>query len=1072
MHRLRIVRIVCFLLTCAAALSAQEVTASITGTLTDPTGAVMPGVRVVVTQTSTNITRSAESGPTGDYLVPLLPPGVYTLAITHAAFKSYVREGIVLQVNQRARVDVVLEPGVVAEKIEIRGELPVINTENASVGKVVENESIMLMPLNGRLSIAGLLGLAPGIQNAMASQDSIPAYGMTPTVSGAPAVGAFNWSIDGTRNIPPNIARGLGDSPPLEGIQEFKVITSGASAEFDTANQVVIVGRSGSNQLHGTALMFNRNRFLAAKNFFTTALPMPQYNRNEFGGNLSGPVYIPGLYNGKNKTFFFFNYDGYRRRQASAASNQVATTAMRQGDFTGLATITDPFAGAPFPNNKIPSTRFNSVTQTLLGLLYPLPNTTGTGPAGTGINLVENIPVREHVNRWSFRLDHSFSERDQLSGGMTIVNLGPNQSSGYTSLVGGLKYLGDEDRNGFVSWNHSFGPKTINELRFGYLYVGIFRIPQNVDMPPVETIIPGLGSQAINGAPRILITDIPETGETGGRDRDHIGSVSDNLVLIRGSHTMKVGGMFNWGHQNNLNEITPYRGLFQFTGKYAGIAFADYLLGWPISTQRGLPGWKSTGNRDIRSAFFFQDDWNIARNLTLNLGIRYEFVPQQQETHGQASMFIPSRGNNVVFGSAFPTITQQRLVTLYGIPLSSSVGLPNNVAEYVGNDKNNFAPRLGVAWRARPSTVVRSGVGLYYIALAGGLLSGLSSQVPFVSNETFEQPAGTTPTITMSNPFPSTGTLPANPSAQYQVPFVTPYSLQWNVTVEHKAPWDTGLRIGYYGQRNVKLLGTYDYNNMIPAAGPLQPRRPYQPFSTISAPNVPMFQSASHQLQGGIEKRYSHGLLLSLEYQYVRAIGTESFMSQSWNWNDSRGNLSNVRKHNFTAAYAYDLPMGKGQTLFSKASGAWGQIVGGWQLAGILYAMSGAPFSPSFSTSTQGAVSTRPNVVAGASFYPDTRTLTNYFNAAAFTKPADFTYGNAAYDLLWGPGRWSWDQRLIKKVSLGDRATLQLFLEGFSLLNHPMFANPSANISSTSTVGRITSSTGERTVQIGAKLNF
>jgi len=635
-----------------------------------------------------------------------------------------------------------------------------------------------------------------------------------------------------------------------------------------------------------------------------------------------------------------------------------------------------------------------------------------------------------------------------------------------------LKYLGDQDRNAFAAWNHSFGPRTINELRFGYLYVGIFRIPQNVDMPPVESIIPGLGSHAINGAPRILITNLPETGETGGRDRDHVGSVSDNLTVIRGRHNMKIGGSFSWGHQNNVNEVTPYRGLFQFNGKYSGNAFADFMLGWPISTQRGMPGWKSTGNRDIRSAFFFQDDWNITRSVTLNLGIRYDFVPQQQETHGQASMFIPSRGNNVVFGDAYPIITQQRLATLYNIPLSSTVNLPNNVSDYVGNDLNNFAPRVGLAWRVGPDTVIRSGAGLYYLALAGGLLSGLSSQVPFLSNETFEQPAGATPTITMSNPFPSSGTLPANPGAQYQVKFVTPYTLQWNVTVEHKAPWNTGLRIGYYGQRNVKLLGTYDYNNMLPAPGPLQPRRPYQPFSGISAPNVPMFQSASHQLQGGIQKRYSNGLLMSVEYQFVRAIGTETFMSQSWNWNDSRGNLSNVRKHNFTAAYAYDLPLGKGKAAFSNASGPWNLVVGGWQLAGILYAMSGSPFSPSFSTSTQGAVSTRPDVVAGSAFYPTTRTITNYFNGAAFSKPVDFTYGNAAYDLLWGPGRWSWDTRLIKKFPLRERADLQLYLESFSILNHPMFGNPSANISNASTVGRITSSAGERTVQIGAKLSF
>jgi hypothetical protein len=1081
MNRLRIFCFVYLFVASASALWAQEVTASITGTLTDPTGAVMPGVRVVATQVSTNISRNAETGPTGDYLIPLLQPGTYTLRISHEGFKSYVREDIVLQVNQRQRVDVALQPGVVTERMEVHAELPVVNTENAAVGKVIDNQSIALMPLNGRLSIAGLLALAPGMQNIGASQDSIPAYGITPTVSGAPSMGAINWTVDGTRNIPPNIARGLGDWPPLEGIQEFKVITSGASAEFDTANQVVVVTRGGSNQIHGTALAVNRNRFLAAKNFFATQLPLPQYNRNEFGATISGPVFIPNVYNGKNKTFFFFNYDGYRRNQAKTVSSSVFTSAMRQGDFAGVADkngpiyIQDPYSGAPFPNNKIPSSRFSPVTQTLMGLLFPLPNTAGTGPAGMGINLIENIPIREHVNRWSARIDHSFSERDQLSGGVMIVNLGPNMAAGTTSMAGGSKYIGDLNRNAFASWNHSFSPRTINELRAGYLYIAILRVAQNVDMPPVGSIIPGLGDQAINGAPVLSFTNFAATGEGGGHDRDHIGSLSDNLVLVRGKHTMKAGGMFSWGHQNNLNEITPYRGQFIFNGQVTGYDGADFMLGWPATAARGLPGWKSTANRDMRSAFFFQDDWNITRNVTINLGIRYEFVPEKEEARGQASMFIPSRGNNVVFGDAYPAITQQRLVTLYNIPLSKDVGLPTNVADYVGNDTNNFAPRIGVAWRVGPSTVIRSGTGLYYVALAGGLLGGLSSQLPFVSNETIEQgkaPGTGTPTLSMSNPFPSDGKLPSNPTSQFQTKFVTPYMIQWNFTIEHKAPWDTGLRIGYYGQRCVKLHGTWNVNDPTPAPGTVQSRRPYQPFAGINGYYLPMFQNTSHALQGGIQKRYSHGLLVSTEYQFTHAIGTESYMSQSPNWNDSRGNLNNVRKHNFTAAYVYDLPMGKGRAAFSNASGPLQLIAGGWQLSGIVSAMSGAPFSPSFSTTVQGSVGVRPDVVPGASFYPATRTITNYFNAGAFTKPAEFTYGNASYNLLWGPGRWTWDTSLLKNFSLRERATLQLSLSAFSILNHPMFDLPGTNIISSSTVGRITTSSGERTIQIGAKLSF
>ncbi len=1069
MNRFRIISTVLLLAAAATALWSQEVTASITGTITDPSGAVVPDVRVVATHAATNTSRAAQSGVTGDYLIPLLPPGTYTLTVTHANFKTYVREGVVLQVNQRVRVDVALQPGVVAERVEVQAELPVINTENATVGRVIDNQSISLMPLNGRLNIVGLLALAPGIQNA-GTQDSIPAYGITPQVSGAPPMGgAFNWSINGNRNIPPNIARGLGDWPPLDGIQEFNVITSGATAEFDTPNQVIVVTRSGSNELHGTGFLVNRNRFLAAKNFFATNLPLPQYNRNEFGGAISGPIYIPNVYNGRNKSFFFFNYEGYRRRQAATSSSQVATASMRAGDYSGLATITDPFSGSPFPDNKIPTSRLNAVTKRLADL-YPLPNTAGTGPMGTGINLVENIPWAEHVNRWSFRVDHNFSERDQLGGSMTIVNLGPNPSPGSTSTFGGLKGIGDEDRNLAITWNHTFSPTLTNELRAGYLGVGIFRIPQNADID-IGSIIPGLGSQALNGVPNVSITNITGMSEAGGRDRDNIGSLADNLSQVRGNHTLKAGGNFIWGHQNNLNEITPYRGTFTFTGKYTGIAYADFALGWPISTQRAVPGWKSTGNRDIRMGMYFQDDWRVSRTVTLNLGVRYDWVPQQQEARGQAAMFIPSRAGMVVFGSSYPAITQQRLVNLLKIPLSKDIGLPDNVSDYIGNDWNNLAPRIGVAWRARPSTVVRSAFGIYYMAIAGGFLGQLSMIPPFITNETFEQPAGATPTITMSAPFPGEGVLPANPGSQYQPRFVHPYTMQWNFTVEHRLPWNTGLRAGYYGQRNIKLLNSWDLNAVSPAPGPAQPRRPFQPYSTITEANNPTYQNTSNQLQGGVQKRYSHGLQVSAEYQYSRVIGTETYMDP-FNFNDSRGSISNIRKHVFTSSYVYDLPIGKGRALLSGASGALDLIAGGWQLTGIVQAMSGLPFSPSFTTSVQGSVGGRPDVVPGAALYPANRTITKYFNAEAFAKPREFTFGNAGYNILWGPGMWTWDASLAKKIPLHENANLQLSLQAFSVLNHPVFGQPSTSISNPAAVGRITSASNQRTVQIGARISF
>ena len=440
----------------SAALFGQEVTASITGKVTDSSGASAAGVKVTAVNTQTNQTRQVQSGGAGDYVIPLLKPGSYKVTAEQPGFKTFSRDGIILEVNQRALIDISLTVGDVSDRVEVTAEVAAINTENASVGKVIDNKSISIMPLNGRVNITGLMTLAPGIQNA-GNQDTLQNTGITPTVSGASGTQSVNFTLDGVSNAIPNGERGLAEWPPLDGIQEFKVITSGAGAEFNKANQIVVVTKSGTNQYHGSALYFNRNRLLAAKNFFATGLDKPKYNRNEFGGNFSGPIQLPKVYDGKDRSFFFFNYEGFRRRQAQTRTAQVPTAAMRSGDFTGLGVITDPLTLAPFPGNRIPADRLNPVTQKLMQL-YPLPNTAGTGAAGTGLNLTENLAIPEYVDRYSVRVDHTFSAKDQVYGGLMVGNLGPNPSNGPLSTFGGMKAIGEHNKNASFTWNHTFNP--------------------------------------------------------------------------------------------------------------------------------------------------------------------------------------------------------------------------------------------------------------------------------------------------------------------------------------------------------------------------------------------------------------------------------------------------------------------------------------------------------------------------------------------------------------------------------------------------------------------------------------
>lgn len=1053
----------------------QEVTASLSGLVRDASGAVIVGAMVQAREVETNTLRTAVTNEAGYYEMRFLRPGTYTLSVSQPGFKTYERSGIRLEVAQRASIDVVLEVGVATERIEVRASVPVVQLEDPSIGKVMDFDTIVNTPLNSRLNMSSLLALAPGIQSP-GTQDAIPNYGITPRLNGASSYGALAYTLDGVTNVSFNISRAYGEIPPLDGIREFKVITSGANAEFGQPNQVIVVTRGGTNQLHGTALAFNRNRFLAAKNFFATHLPLPQYNRNEFGGNISGPVVLPSIYNGKDRTFFFANWEGFRRNQATTLSSQMPTVEQRNGDFSAFPAIRDPFnGGLPFPGNQIPRSRFNRVTQEILKL-YPLPNR-----PGTGTNLIENVGIAEKVTRASFRVDHTLSPSHQLSGTLMAGLLGPNPSVGATSKFGGMAELGEHNYHSTLAWTGILNPSTVNELRLGFQRLRIFRTPQGYKHDPAA-YIPGLPPQDIGGPPTVTITNITRISEAGSRDIARTIQVTNNLSKTFGTHSFKAGFTFLRGYHWNLAATSPQRGHFSFNGQYSGNGFADFMLGYPNFTQLPIPS--ATDSRLIQRRYFFfaQDEWKATPRLTVSYGLRYELINGVPNAAGRNAMFVPSVGKVVVFAEEYPKGTVSLLVDAFKPPLARTVGLPTDVWAYIGQDHNNFAPRLGLAYKFSSRTVVRSAFGMYYANLGSGTVSsGLYQNIPFSVAVTYEQPTGPVPGFTMDNPFGGTATIPANPTAYVLHKYVTPYTLQWNFTIERELPQAVGLRISYVGARNVKqtaahvggpgLTITPDLNAVRPAPGAVQPRRFYQPYANIWVNNSPLFQSNLNTLQVGAQKRLSHGWLLNAEYQYVRVLGTEGFMDQ-FNWNDSRGNMNGIRTHVLAASYSYEFPFGRGKPILGSAGPVLNRLVSGWVLSGITMIMSGAPFSVTCTTSVQGSVCGRPDVIAGAPLYPARKTIARWFNPAAFRMPPDFTYGNSAYNMLWGPGQQNWDASLAKNTALGERVNLQLRLDAFGAFNNPQFSNPNANISNPATVGTITSATGNRTMQIGAKLRF
>ncbi|MGI0017532.1 MAG: TonB-dependent receptor, partial [Nitrosotalea sp.] len=550
--------------------------------------------------------------------------------------------------------------------------------------------------------------------------------------------------------------------------------------------------------------------------------------------------------------------------------------------------------------------------------------------------------------------------------------------------------------------NHIFSPSVISESRAGYLHLRIFRDPQNHNLG-TSAIIPGLPAQPIDGAPQINITNIVSMSEAGSSDLHQDTSLAENLTVVHGAHTFKMGFAYNFTTHYNIAAENPQRGAYNFTGRYSGNAFADFALGYPLTTQLPFPS--ALPGKFVASRYqtYFQDDWKVNPALTLNFGLRYEYQGIRPEVYGggTAALFIRGANEVAVFADSLPPATIAAAASSYPVVLSKSLELPKNLMDYLGQNPHNFAPRVGLAYKLGRNTVFRSGFGLYYNVLNLNYTQSAQTNIPFLVVATYEQPAGAAPGFTMYNPFPGGGSVPANPNAQAYGATATPYNLQWNATLEHEMRGGVALRVSYVGQRNVRQFGSPNINQPLPAPGPVQPVRPYQPFANITLNSSPIFQSTANELQGGVEKRYASGLLLTAQYQYTRAVGTETFQSPI-NYNDSRGNLNGIRRHVLVMSYVYDLPFGKGRPLLSGLSGLANQVIGGWQVAGLIQGLSGSPFSPSFTTSVQGSVGGRPNAVLGVPLYPGQRTIAQYFNAAAFSVPADFTFGNAGYNQLWG----------------------------------------------------------------------
>ena len=538
------------------------------------------------------------------------------------------------------------------------------------------------------------------------------------------------------------------------------------------------------------------------------------------------------------------------------------------------------------------------------------------------------------------------------------------------------------------------------------------------------------------------------------------------------------------------------------------MALADFLLGDPIST--GLPSPNNYITRNISSQYaaYLQDDWKVLPNLTINAGLRYDLQWFRDNPYsGQQSLFIPSLKEVVVFARSYPSAGIPNFLTSIPITLAPAANLPTSLFAYLGQDKKNFAPRIGFAYEVVPNTVLRGAFGNYHNLIPASYIGSPFGNLPFLGSETYSNSSGTTPTFTMANPFSATGSFTANPSVLAQAPTATPYTEQYNLAVEHQFQKGLDIRIGYVGQHNLKQnnyggSGNYAPNINLPAqpvliengAATPQSTYLYQPFSSIALNMDPIFHSTMNSLQVGVHKQYSHGVAFGAEYQWTGCWERKNVQNPSGSTpNDSYGPVGGITPQVLTVNYSYVLPFGRGQMLLGSAGGVLDKIVSGWQISGISAFQTGQPFSVTYTapgTYTDGSgnkwtnlASGRASVVPGTALYPAQKTKAQWFNPAAFQAPTNAAgipggaYGNSGYDMLRGPRFQDWDMNLQKNVVFKERYKVQLRADSFNIFNHPSFNTPNAAISNTSTVGTITSTSGTpsyeaRTVEFAAKFSF
>ena len=1102
----------------------QSTFGTVLGTIKEGSGAVVPNAVVKLTNTGTNAVRSVVTGSSGDYAFPNIEVGNYRLSIETPGFQKLEFSPFELTARQTKRLDGQLQIATQTTTVNVESSAgSTIQTDTSSISESKGSRELVDLPVaitsrsTGSTSPLSTLTAQPGVQTD--ANGNISVAGTLPT--------QLSLSIDGISSVGPATQGALAELfPSFNAIEEIRIGETINPAEFGGVADIQTISKSGTNEFHGGAFENLQNSYMNASDTFSHTVPT--LKMNDFGIFLGGPIMIPKLYNGKNKTFFFGSFEALRLPKETTAIESVPTVAMRNGD---LSAYSDPLTG--YPGNIIPTSQISPYSTKLLNAFFPLPN---YGPPGSvSNNYLAYFPIPIQSNQGDVRIDQAIGSKHQVFARFTYKNRRvTNAPQGYngnpgTPLIGSTS-VPEVDDALTVADNWIITPSLINEARVGFsgshssVSFGI-TAQQAAD----ELGLTGLPGPLPEGdvVPGVNITGFVGVQGQSYRNREGTKQILDTLTWTKQTHTFKFGA--DYRHLNGLftNVFAEERvGSYTFNGSVlssllgngAGVPYAAFLLGYPDSSQVATVVNPDTNSYSQHFGFFAQDDWKVTRNLTLNYGLRYEYHPTFQDHYSNIANFLPNY-SSVIAGQTVPgavIIPGPQTLPLVNPAFAESIApTPILTAAQAGipsglrfSQKTDFAPRVGFAWRLFGSdkTVLRGGYGKFIeTLLSSAVYNGWAVESSDVGN--FNNDFGTNgkPIYSLPYAWPSNIAQPGTQSFYLatNIHYKDPYVQEWDLTLERDLGFGVGLRVSYDGN-HASNLGVTDNANQL--------HTNTQGFDALSG-NVPfpIFQYIAYQTNLGysnynsgtvsVNKRMANGLQFESSYVYTRnlsnVVGASTSAAQAfpgeaggtlsdpYNPGLDYGNVPFTRRHRFLTTFLYTLPFGKGRTFLNSSNAFVDRVVNGWELSGVLLFQSGPFLTVTTLSDPSGtgyniynATGGRADTVAGASPYAG-QSIGQWINPNAFADPGDNIgrFGNSSSGAVVGPGTNAVSMSLIKTIQLKERVRMQIGAQVSNLFNHPNYAAPSNLTVGVPGFGAVTAlqsaeGAGPRAIQLTGRINF